>query len=60
MHYLSPSRGSEETLIAIDLSPSMSGWRGLEEAKEEALNLIENTPGQTGLARIWAFHNRES
>ena len=31
-------QGSEETLIAIDLSPSMSGWRGLEEAKEEALN----------------------
>ena len=41
--------GSEETLIAIDLSPSMSGWRGLEEAKREALNFIENTPGKLGL-----------
>ncbi len=41
--------GSEETLIAIDLSPSMAGWQGLEEAKMEALNLIEETSGKVGL-----------
>ena len=61
-------QGSEETLIAIDLSPSMSGWRGLEEAKEEALNLIENTPGKLGLlgfghsiiVKVEIGNNRES
>ena len=30
----------KETVFAIDLSPSMGGWNGLDEAKDIALRLI--------------------
>lgn len=39
----------EEVVIAIDLSPSMAGWGGLEEAKEKALLLLNNESGKIGL-----------
>ena len=38
-----------ETLLAIDLSPSMAGWKGLEEAKALAKRLIEEEEGKVGL-----------
>ena len=39
----------EEVVIAIDLSPSMAGWGGLDEAKEKALLLLKNESGEIGL-----------
>lgn len=53
-YWKSPSAPSTEgegfeTLIAIDLSPSMSGWSGLQEAKEKALTLLENESDKIGL-----------
>ena len=53
-YWKSPSAPSTEgegveTLIAIDLSPSMSGWSGLQEAKEKALSLLEDEPDKIGL-----------
>ena len=39
----------KETLIAIDLTPSMAGWNGLAEAKEIALSLIDEAKGKVGL-----------
>ena len=39
----------KETLIAIDLTPSMAGWNGLAEAKEKALSLIDEENGKVGL-----------
>ena len=39
----------KETLIAIDLTPSMAGWNGLTEAKETALRLIDEEDGKVGL-----------
>jgi hypothetical protein len=39
----------EEVVIAIDLSPSMAGWGGLDEAKEKALLLLKNESGKIGL-----------
>ena len=39
----------EEVIIAIDLSPSMAGWGGLQEAKEKALQLLNNESGKMGL-----------
>ena len=57
-----------ETLIAIDLSPSMAGWGGLEEAKEKVLTLLGNenekvgliTFGQTVLEKIEIGTSREA
>ena len=37
-----------ETIIALDLSPSMSGWAGLSEAKEKIDNLLGGIEGQVG------------
>ena len=39
----------KETLIAIDLTPSMSGWNALTEAKGEAMRLIDEKQGKVGL-----------
>ena len=39
----------KETLIAIDLTPSMAGWNGLTEAKETALRLVEEEEAKVGL-----------
>jgi hypothetical protein len=39
----------KETLLAIDVSPSMEGWHGLEEARSLALRLIEEEEGKVGL-----------
>ena len=39
----------KETLLAIDVSPSMAGWGGLEEARNLALRLIEEDEGKLGL-----------
>ncbi|MFP6888041.1 MAG: VWA domain-containing protein, partial [Opitutales bacterium] len=45
----SESRGAgRETIIALDLSPSMSGWGGLTEAKEKAKALLERIEGHVG------------
>ncbi|MDG1325768.1 MAG: BatA domain-containing protein [Opitutales bacterium] len=37
-----------ETLIAIDLSPSMHGWGGIEEAKKKALTILEKEKSEVG------------
>ncbi len=37
-----------ETIIALDLSPSMSGWGGLNEAKEKAVALLGEIEGSVG------------
>ncbi len=39
----------EEVLIALDLSPSMSGWDGLKEAKEKAAEIINSNAEKVGL-----------
>lgn len=39
----------EEVFLAIDLSPSMAGWDGLEEAKEKALAIVNQKKGKVGL-----------
>ena len=41
----------DEVFLAIDLSPSMAGWNGLEEAKEKALEIIkeDNSNSHVGL-----------
>lgn len=39
----------KETVFAIDLSPSMGGWNGLDEAKDIALRLIQEETGRMGL-----------
>ncbi|MBT5716427.1 MAG: hypothetical protein HOI70_05910 [Opitutae bacterium] len=39
----------DEVFLAIDLSPSMAGWNGLEEAKEKALAIIKEEKGKVGL-----------
>ena len=38
-----------ETVIAIDLSPSMAGWGGLEEAKEISISKLDKMEGAVGL-----------
>ena len=40
---------TEEVLVAVDLSPSMAGWNGLEEAKEKALAIVNEKKGKVGL-----------
>ena len=46
----SVDKGSmNETVIAIDLSPSMAGWGGLIEAKEKSMSLLEEIDGSVGL-----------
>ena len=52
-YWKSPSTPSlegqnKETLIAIDLSPSMGGWGGIEEAKEKALTILEKSENEVG------------
>ena len=42
------SAAGTETILALDLSPSMSGWGGLEEAKILADDLL----GEDGLGRV--------
>ena len=44
-----PSETQEETILAIDLSPSMAGWNGLEEAKEESLTKLDELTGSVAL-----------
>jgi hypothetical protein len=44
-----PSETKEETIFAIDLSPSMAGWNGLEEAKEKSLTKLDELTGSVGL-----------
>ncbi|MBP51873.1 MAG: hypothetical protein CMI27_01880 [Opitutae bacterium] len=39
----------EEIILAIDLSPSMTGGNALEEAKELALGILNQNQGNTGL-----------
>ena len=39
----------KETLLAIDVSPSMQGWNGLEDARNLALRLIDEEEGKVGL-----------
>ena len=39
----------KELIIAIDISPSMGGWDGLEEAKVIAADIISNTEDKIGL-----------
>ena len=39
----------KETLLAIDLSPSMEGWGGLEQARTLASGIIEKEKGKIGL-----------
>lgn len=38
-----------ELLVAIDLTPSMAGWNGLEEAKIIASDIIQNAGGKVGV-----------
>lgn len=44
-----PSETKEETIFAIDLSPSMAGWNGLLEAKEKSLTKLDELTGSVGL-----------
>ena len=44
-----PSETIEETIFAIDLSPSMAGWNGLEEAKKKSLTKLDELTGSVGL-----------
>lgn len=44
----SASAGGTETIVALDLSPSMSGWGGLDEAKAIAEDLL----AEEGLGRV--------
>ena len=39
----------KEILLAIDVSPSMAGWGGLEEARNLALSLIDEEESKLGL-----------
>lgn len=39
----------EEIIFAIDLSPSMTGWKALEEAKEKIKSYLRNTEANLGL-----------
>ena len=43
------SSRKSETLIAIDLSPSMGGWNSLAEAKNAASQIIEQENSEMGL-----------
>ena len=43
------SGNGKELLIAVDTSPSMGGWNGLNQAKEIALTLIQQAEGKAGL-----------
>ena len=43
------AESGKETLLAIDVSPSMEGWGGLEEARNLALRLIDEEEGKLGL-----------
>ena len=43
------AESGKETLLAIDVSPSMAGWGGLEEARNLALRLIDEEEGELGL-----------
>ena len=43
------SETQEETILAIDLSPSMAGWNGLEEAKEKSLTKLDELTGSVAL-----------
>ena len=43
------SSNEKELIIAIDVSPSMGGWNGLEEAKVTASDIISNSEEKVGL-----------
>ena len=42
------SSNEKELIIAIDISPSMGGWNGLEEAKVIAADIISNSEEKIG------------
>ena len=42
-------KSGEEVLIMIDVSPSMAGWNGLQEAKEEAAKILNKKNAKIGL-----------
>jgi hypothetical protein len=45
----SREEAGKETLLAIDVSPSMQGWDGLKDARRLALQLIDEEEGKVGL-----------
>jgi hypothetical protein len=47
----SPEKQSDgkELMIAIDASPSMGGWNGIEEAQKIATDLIQDADGKTSI-----------
>jgi len=47
----SPEKQSDgkELMIAIDASPSMGGWNGIEEAQKIATDLIQEADGKTSI-----------
>src|SRR5210317_394761 len=46
-----PDQGvnGKELLIAVDTSPSMGGWNGMNQAKEMASAMIQQAEGKAGL-----------
>jgi len=60
-YWKSPSTPSlegqnKETLIAIDLSPSMGGWGGIEEAKEKSFNNFGKVGKRGGIYCFWKHY----
>jgi hypothetical protein len=45
----SSEEAGKETLLAIDVSPSMQGWDGLKDARRLALQLIDEEEGKVGI-----------
>ena len=43
------NKGKSEIVLAVDLSPSMKGWGGIDEAKNKALSILETSEDEVGL-----------
>ena len=46
------NKGKSEIVLAVDLSPSMKGWGGIDEAKNKALSILETSEDEVGLVLL--------
>ena len=49
-----PSKQENQTVIAIDVSPSMAGWNGLTDAQDLALGILNDEDAEYGLVTFGA------
>jgi len=49
-----PSNQEKQTVIAIDVSPSMAGWNGLADARDIALGILKDEDAEYGLVSFGA------